>query len=658
MEAAYGATVLLHPFKPQNPVFLTKAKLPVKAKYPSLKKVNCSISSISTNKELVLAEDWPHLLKLSIGSGNFLLGQAIHAFLIKSNSSNDVFQGNNLINFYTKSNELDDARKVFDEIPVRNTITWTTLIKGHLNNGDSESVFRIAHDMYFSGEKFNEHTCSVILQACSEEEDLIRGIEEGRQLHGLAVKYGVVNVTSLGNALITMYGKLGMVEDSERMFHSLSERNLISWTALISGYVRNGCSESAADIFLELFYHGIYCDPSCLVTVLDGCSECRNLDLGVQLHGFVIKSGYLCDANIVTALVDMYSKSDNLKSAKIVFDGFSSKSIALFNAILVGFIKTNRDDDDEDAMVLFRQLRFAGIKPDLVTFSRLLSLSANQACLVKGETLHAYTIKTGFESSLMVSNALITMYAKCGSIEGACQIFDGMHCRDSVSWNAMVSAYSIHGQGKAALRLFKEIKGEGFAVDEFTILAILQACCYTGLWHNGIHIFNEMESSYKINPLIEHYACMVDLLGRAGCLSEAMNLISNSRFRDSPLLWRTLVNVCKLQGDIDFAMLASKNLLDLSPEEAGSFILVSNTYAGSGMLDEALKVRTAMNDLKLSKQAGCSWIEIDNKVHCFVASDKDHPESSEIYAKLDQLMDEIKWKNCDINDPHSIGEIV
>ncbi|TYJ49534.1 hypothetical protein E1A91_A01G140100v1 [Gossypium mustelinum] len=455
-----------------------------------------------------------------------------------------------------------------------------------------------------------------------------------------------------------MYGKLGMVEDSERMFHSLSERNLISWTALISGYVRNGCSGSAADIFLELFYHGIYCDPSCLVTVLDGCSECRNLDLGVQLHGFVIKSGYLCDANIVTALVDMYSKSDNLKSAKIVFDGFSSKSIALFNAILVGFIKTNRDDDDEDAMVLFRQLRFAGIKPDLVTFSRLLSLSANQACLVKGETLHAYTIKTGFESSLMVSNALITMYAKCGSIEGACQIFDGMHCRDSVSWNAMVSAYSIHGQGKAALRLFKEIKGEGFAVDEFTILAILQACCYTGLWHNGIHIFNEMESSYKINPLIEHYACMVDLLGRAGCLSEAMNLISNSRFRDSPLLWRTLVNVCKLQGDIDFAMLASKNLLDLSPEEAGSYILVSNTYAGSGMLDEALKVRTAMNDLKLSKQAGCSWIEIDNKVHCFVASDKDHPESSDIYAKLDQLMDEIKWKNCDINDPHSIGEIV
>ncbi|GMJ11990.1 hypothetical protein like AT2G27610 [Hibiscus trionum] len=756
MEAAYGATALHHPFKPQSPLLLTNAELPFKAKFPTLKRFHCcSLSSISTNKEPVLAEDWPYLLKLSIGSGNFLLGQTIHAFLIKSDSSNDVFQGNNLINFYTKFNEIDDARKLFDEIPVRNTITWTTLIKGHLDNGDSESVFGIAQDMYFSGEKFNEHTCSVILQACTEEEDLIRGqqihgfviksgiegnpfvgtslismyatngflneaekvfnnigfkdvqclnymileygkagfmekafrvfvdmlssdleptdytftnlisacsenlgIEEGKQLHGLAVKYGVVNVTSLGNAFITMYGKLGMVEDSERMFRSLIERTLISWTALISSYVRSGCGEKAVHTFLELLGHGIYCDPGCLVTVLDGCSECKNLDLGVQLHAFVVKVGYLCDVNIVTALVDMYSKSDNLKSAKRVFDGFSGKNIALFNAILVGFIETNRVDVDDDAMFLFRQLRLASIKPDLVTFSRLLSLSANQACLVKGKSLHAFTFKTGIESDLTVSNALITMYAKCGSIEDACQIFDGMNRRDSVSWNAMVSAYSIHGHGKMALQLFEEMKQGGVAVDEITILAVLQACCYTGLWQDGICIFNEMESNHRITPLVEHFACTVDLLGRAGRISEAMNLINSSPFQDSPLLWRTLVNVSKLQRDLDSAVLASKILLNLSPEEAGSYILVSNTYAGSGMLDEAAKVRTTMNELKLSKAAGCSWIEVDNKVHCFVASDKDHPESREIYAKLDQLMDEIRWKNCDANDTHLIGEVV
>ncbi|XWS56266.1 hypothetical protein CRYUN_Cryun09bG0071100 [Craigia yunnanensis] len=244
------------------------------------------------------------------------------------------------------------------------------------------------------------------------------------------------------------------------------------------------------------------------------------------------------------------------------------------------------------------------------------------------------------------------MYAKYGSIEDACQLFNGMNGHDSVSWNAMVSAHSIHGQGKMALLLFEEMKREGFAPDEITILAILQACSYTGLC-----LFNEMESNYGIRSVIEHFACIVDPLGKAGRLPEAMNFI-NSTFPDSPLLWRTLVSVCKLQGDLDFGMLASKNLLGLLPEKAGSYILVSNTCAGSGMLEEAAKVGTDMNDLKLSKVAGCSWIEIDNKVHCFVASSKDHPESREIYAKLDQLMDEIKWKNCEIDDAHLIGEIV
>ncbi|KAK6289716.1 hypothetical protein POUND7_001257 [Theobroma cacao] len=754
MEALFGATAFLPPSKPQHPLLSVKTKPPDKAMYPTLNTVqSCSVSSISNNKELLLSEDWPHLLKLSIGSGNFLLGQAIHAFLVKSNCLYDVFQGNNLINFYAKFKELDGAQKMFDEMPIRNTITWTTLMKGYVDNEDSQSVFRIARKMYFYGEKFNEHTCSVILQACAMVEDLIRGeqihglviksgtdenvcvgtslismysmngflseagkvfdniglkdvqclnymifeygkagcmdkafwvfvdmlssgleptdytftniistcsenvgIEEGRQLHGLAVKYGVVNVTSLGNAVITMYGKLGMIEDAERMFGFLSERNLISWTALISGYVRSGFGEKAIDMFLELLDQGICCDSQCLVIVLDGCSECKNLDLGVQLHGFAIKVGYLCDVNVVTALVDMYAKCENLNSAKTVFDGFSSKNVALFNAILAGFLKTDGDDDDEYAMVLFRQLRLGGMKPDLVTFSRLLSLSANQAFLVNGKSLHAYTIKMGFEAHLAVSNALITMYAKCGSVGDACQMFNGMNGHDLVSWNAMVSAYSIHGQGKKALMLFEEMKREGFTPDEITILALLQACSYTGLWDAGLCLFNEMESKYGIRPAIEHFACMVHLLGRAGRLPEAMHFINSSPFPNSPLLWRTLVNVSKLQGNLDFGMLASEKLLDLSPEEAGSYILVSNMYAGLGMLDEAAKVRTAMKDFKLRKEAGCSWIEINNKFHCFMATGKDHPESREIYAKLDLLMDEMKWNNCNTTDAHLIEE--
>ncbi|KAF2307901.1 hypothetical protein GH714_033272 [Hevea brasiliensis] len=697
-----------------------------------------TISDVFPREDTFLFSDWPELLKISTESRDFLLGQAIHAYLVKSGSQRDPFEGNNLLSLYVKFNRLDLAQRVFDQMNVRNTITWTSLMKGYLEENDFQSVFCIAGDMFEFGEKFNEHTCTVILQACSFSEDKITGeqihcfaiksgfvdnvyvgtsliamytrsgflgdaeklfdstagkdvrclnlmileygragngekaievfinllssgfepndytftniintcngdlgIEEGKQLQGLAFKYGVLNETSVGNAIITMYGKNGMAKAAKRMFSVITERNVISWTALVSGYSSSGYGKKAVDAFMELHYLGVNVDSSLLTIVLDCCSEYSFLELGLQIHGFVIKLGYESDVNIGTALVDLYAKSGNLQSARRVFNVLSIKSTASFNAILAGFMEDS-GNDEQDSMVLFNQLRMAGIKPDLVTFSRLLSLSANQASLQRGRSFHAYGIKTGFEADFSVANAVITMYAKCGSIEDANKIFMAMNEHDFVSWNAMISAYALHGQGQKALLLFEEMKKKEIAPDEITILAILQACTYSGLWQDGICLFNIMEPKYGIKPLLEHYACMVDLLGRAGHLSEAMDIINKSPFSKSTLLWRTLVNVCKLCGDLNFGKLASKHLLDLSPAEAGSYILVSNMYAGEKILDEAAKVRTVMNDLKLSKEVGCSWIEIENKVHHFVASDNNHPRSREIYAVLDLLRDEMK----------------
>ncbi|CAK7342540.1 unnamed protein product [Dovyalis caffra] len=611
---------------------------------------NCAnISFASSSEETLLSGDWPQLLKISIGSGDFLLGKAIHAYLVKSASQNEPFEGNNLISFYAKFNRLDVAQKVFDEMLVRNTITWTSLLRGYIENGDFVSGFGVVCDacseigdvvlgeqihgfvkksgfeenvfvgtslisMYLRNgcfdeaqEVFNGLACKdvrclnfmileygkagyekravgvfiYLISAGLEPTDYnftniisTCNVKEGKQLHGLAVKFGFWLETSVGNAVVTMYGKNGMVEDAERMFSAVNKKNLISWTALISGCTKNGFGEKAIDIFLELCGCGLECDSGLLATILDGCSECKNLELGIQIHGFVIKLGYPCDINIGTALIDLYAKCKNLQSAKTVFNGLSPKSTASFNAILVGFIEN--DGNEEDPMVFLSQVRLAGIKPDPVNFSQLLSLSANRASLVRGRGLHAYSIKTGF---------------------------------------AGLIAKSRDGE-------------ERFAPDEITILIILQACTYSGLLENGICLFYIMEPKYGIQPLLEHYACMVDLLSRAGYLSQAMDIINRSPFSESTLLWRTLVNVCKLHGNLNFGKLASKRLLDLAPDEAGSYILVSNMYAGEAMIDEASKVRTTMKHLKLSKEAGSSWIEIENKVHHFVASGTDHPEKA------------------------------
>lgn len=709
-------------------------------RYPQVR--TAPFSSTST-LSFVFDDDWPQLLKMSINSGDIRLGRAIHASLLKSRSAEDTFRGNNLLNFYSKHGDMLAAQQVFDEMPVRNTITWTSLLKGYLENGDIGSVFRLVCEMHRMGEKLNEHTCSVILQACDSAKDGILGgqihccviktgfednvfvgtslismysktdsfsfaekvftdlsckdvrclnfmileyskagcgekafggfiylmsngfepndytftnmisacndevgVEEGKQLHGLVVKSGLVREISVGNAMITMYGRHGMVEEAKRMFRAMSEPNLISWTALISSYVRRGQGENAVGIFLELLDVGISCDSSCLASVIDGCSESRNLQFGAQLHGFVVKLGHLSDIRVSTGLIDLYAKCGNLKHAMKVFDSLPSKTIASFNAILAGYLYPNTVDE-ENIMFLFSQQRLAGMEPDMVTFSRLLSYSANHACLILGSSLHAYTIKTGFEADPIVCNALITMYAKCGSIGSADKMFKGLSSRDHVSWNAMLSAYALHGQGKTALLLFDEMMREGLPPDDITILVVLQACTYSGLWEHGIHLFNEMERTYGLRPVLEHCACMVDLLGRAGRLPEALNFIKSSHFPDSTLLWRTLVSVSKLTGDSSHSLLASKHLLNLEPEEAGSYILVSNTYASEGMVDEAAKVRTAMSNLSLVKESGRSWIEINGKVHHFVASDINHPRSEEIYAKLDLLTYEMKMKHDD-----------
>ncbi|KAM0981149.1 hypothetical protein ACFX2A_014512 [Malus domestica] len=674
-----------------------------------------------------LFNDWPQLLQLSIGSKNLILGQAIHAFLLKCGCQNVTFQGNNLVNLYSKFKRLDDAHHLFDEMPLRNTITWTSLIKGYSDIGDFESVFHIAHDMFHSNEKFNEHTCSVILEACSSLEDrrsgeqvhgsavksglqknvfaatslvsmyprsgflggaekvfndmdyddvqclnymileygkagcgekaigvfidlLSSGLEpydytftnlisacdgdvgadECLQLHGLAVKYGIMGETSVGNAVITMYGKHRMVEEAGAMFYLLGERNLISWTALLSMYVKNGRDDMALDAFLKILDRGICVDSNCLCTVLDDCSECRNLELGCQIHAFCIKLDFVSCVNVGTALIDMYARCGSLQSARQVFDCLSGKNTTSFNAVLVGFMEPHKDVE-EDSMVLFSQLRSSGINPDFITYSRFLSVAAEEACLERGKSLHACIIKAEFEANFTVANAVITMYAKCGSIEEAYQMFNDMNSCDSVSWNPIISAHALHGEGNKVLSLFKSMKEVGFAPDEITLLATLQACSYAGLWETGLRLFNEMEPKYGTKSGIEHFVCTVDLLGRSGNFSEAIDFINKSPFPDSPLLWRTLVNV-----NLNYGMLASKRLLDLQPEEAG-YILVSNMYARGGVFDEAAKVRTLMNDLKMNKEAGCSWIEVGNRFHYFVASDMDHPKSTEIYAELDLL---------------------
>ncbi|KAF7148361.1 hypothetical protein RHSIM_Rhsim03G0018100 [Rhododendron simsii] len=589
------------------------------------------------------------ILRAVENPNEIIWGEQIHGFAIKSGFFENVFVGTSLMSMYSRSGRLDDAERLFHELTEIDVRCLNLMISEYANAGCGEKALWVFLELLHSGLEPSEYTFSSVISAGNGT----LGLEEGRQLHGLAIKHGLVIKTSVGNAIITMYGRHGLVKDSESMFREMGEWNLVSWTALLSVYVKNGHGHRAFVGFSEMVKRGIKLDSNCLSCVLYGCSECKNLDLGLQIHGLAIKLHMVSCVNVGTALIDLYAKCEKVQSANLFLNSLPVTNTASFNAILTGFTKIE-GEGDEDALHLFNRLRLDRLRPDSVTFSHLLSLSADQACLLRGASLHAYAIKAGFEGDLTVSNSVITMYAKCGRIRDAERMFFDMKEHDSVSWNAIISARSIHGQGTEAVSLFEEMASEGFLPDKITILSVLQACSYSGLWNYGFSLFREMELKYGITPILEHFSCMVDLLGKAGRLSEAMDLMNKSPFSDSPLLWRTLVHACKVRGDLNFGKMASKRLLDLEPKEAGSYMLVSNVYAGEGLFDEASKVRTIMNDLNMYKEAGCSWIEIDNKTHKFVASNKNHPENRDIYAKLDQLR--LEMENMDGDRTNLIWE--
>ncbi|XP_011621447.1 pentatricopeptide repeat-containing protein At3g02330 [Amborella trichopoda] len=564
------------------------------------------------------------------------LGRQLHGLTEKFGFSTNPFVGTSLVAMYSRERYIGDAQKAFEGIAERDARCWNAMIAAYAQNGYEEEAIRAFCDlMQSSGLGFNEYSIGNTISACSGS----RGSCEGKQLHALAIKSGSFSHMCVGNVTISMYVKLGLLRDAEMVFNGMREKNLVSWTALMSGYAQNGDREKALGGFLEMHALDVGFDSSSLTTLLEACcgSGC-----GVQVHALAIKIGYVSDVYVSTALIDMYSKCGKTDSAFLIFNGLSKWNVVSFNAVVADCAR--KESHQEEALVLFNDLRFTDVEPDSVSLSCLMSICANQASIAQGKSFHGCIIKSGLDSEIMVGNSTINMYAKCGSIKDAQRVFEGMERKDLITWNSMISGYALHGQGKEALQSFEELERERIRPDEVTLLVVLQACSHSGLYKDGLHLFKTMAERFEIKPLIEHHASMVDIMGRSGLLPDALSFIERSQFSRFPLLWRTLLSACSIHGDVNLGKIAAEKLLELGPDDSASYILVSNMFSSKRMWGESAQVRTAMNDRKMRKEMGCSWIEVENKVHRFHASGREHPESREIYEKLERLSDVIREK--------------
>lgn len=509
------------------------------------------------------------------------------------------------------------------------------MIRGLVSNDCFDDAIEFYGLMRSEGFLPNNFTFPFVLKACARLLDLQLGVK----IHTLVVKAGFDCDVFVKTSLVYLYAKCGYLEDAHKVFDDIPDKNVVSWTAIISGYIGVGKFREAIDMFRRLLEMNLAPDSFTIVRVLSACTQLGDLNSGEWIHKCIMEMGMVRNVFVGTSLVDMYAKCGNMEKARSVFDGMPEKDIVSWGAMIQGYALNGLP---KEAIDLFLQMQRENVKPDCYTVVGVLSACARLGALELGEWVSGLVDRNEFLYNPVLGTALIDLYAKCGSMSRAWEVFKGMKEKDRVVWNAIISGLAMNGYVKISFGLFGQVEKFGIKPDGNTFIGLLCGCTHAGLVDEGRRYFNSMYRFFSLTPSIEHYGCMVDLLGRAGLLDEAHQLIRNMPMEANAIVWGALLGACRIHRDTQLAELVLKQLIELEPWNSGNYVLLSNIYSANLKWDEAAKVRLSMNEKRIQKPPGCSWIEVDGIVHEFLVGDKYHPLSEKIYAKLDELTKKMK----------------
>jgi len=569
------------------------------------------------------------------------LGSSIHASIIKNfeffgsenraNIQNALFVWNSLLSMYSKCGELSNAVKLFDRMPVKDTISWNSIISGVLRNGEFDTGLGLFKRMRESGfYQFDKATLTTILSACDGPEFCY----VSKMIHGLVILSGHLQEITVGNAMITSYFKCGCFSSGRQVFDEMLERNVITWTAVISGLAQNEFYEESLKHFVEMRCGSVCPNSLTYLSLLMACSGLQALKEGHQIHGILLKLGIQTDFCIESALMDMYSKCGSVEDAWKIFESAAQLDGVTLTVILVGFAQNGFE---EEAIQLFVKIVKAGIEVDPDMVSAFLGAFGVGTSMALGTQIHSFVIKKSFSNNTFVSNGLINMYSKCGDLKDSVKVFSQMPQRNSVSWNSLIAAFARHGDGSKALQMYEEMRLEGIQPTDVTFLSLLHACSHVGLVERGMELLESMAKDHGLRPRSEHYACVVDMLGRAGLLNEAKNFIEGLPENPGIDVWQALLGACSIHGDSEMGKYAADQLFLAAPESPAPYVLLANIYSSERRWKDRARTIKRMKEMGVEKETGLSWIEIEKKVHSFVVGDRMHPQAENIYGVLAEL---------------------
>ncbi|XP_028790729.1 pentatricopeptide repeat-containing protein At3g24000, mitochondrial [Neltuma alba] len=474
-----------------------------------------------------------------------------------------------------------------------------------------------------------------LLKRCTQ----LGRLELGRLVHSHILGSKFRDDIVIQNSVIYMYARCKNLEDARKVFDKMTSKDMVTWTSLITGYAQNERAEDALVLFPQMLRDGLKPNEFTLSSVVKSAALLPSYRDGRQIHACCLKHGCHFNVYVGSSLVDMYARCGYLSEARQIFDKLVNKNEVSWNALIAGYA---RKDEGEEALSLFLKMQREGFKPTEFTYSSLFCSCSALGSLEQGKWLHAHMMKSGRKLVGFAGNTLLHMYAKAGSIEDAEKVFAQLVKVDLVSWNSMLFGYAQHGLGKEAVQEFEEMIRVGFEPNDISFLCVLTACSRAGLLNDGKYYFKLM-NKYKVEPKVSHYVTMVDLLGRAGFLDEAKRFIEEEMpIEPTAAIWGALLGASKMHKNLGMGAYAAERIFELDPSDSGPHILLANMYASAGRWSDAARIRKVMRESGVKKEPACSWVEIGNSVHIFVADDNAHPQKEKIHEMWEELSQKIK----------------
>lgn len=571
------------------------------------------------------------MLNILSGVSEISLLECLHASVIQFGLSSDLNLVNCMLNFYGKCGRVEAARDLFEAMCEKDIVSWNSLISGYIQIGNFKEILQLLKKMRSEGISPDQQTFGTLLMA---PETLQTDVNLGRLIHGQIITCGVKVDAHLATSLVVLYSKYGNVCSAFRIFESVPEKDVILWTSMIACFVQNDSAYNALMTFRHMLDVCITPSTSTIATVLAACAKISSILLGTSVHGYLLRQRISVDIPVQNSLITMYGKSGLLRQSYAIFDNMTEKDIVSWNAIVAAYAQNG---DLWKALCLLNEMRSMLQQPESITIVSLLQACASSGALQQGKWIHNFVIRSFSQPSIMVDTALVDMYSKCGDLKTAHKWFNQMPKHDIVSWSTIITGYGSHGKGEMALKLYSDFLLSGIQPNHVILLSVLFSCSHNGLVSEGLNLFKSMTEDFGIKPELEHRACIVDLLCRAGRLGEAYEFIKTKFSNPTIDVLGILLDACRMKGDAKLGEIVARNIMMLKPVCAENYVQLAHNFASMNRWEGVNDVWIQMKALGLKKLPGWSYIQQQGEITTFFNGQSDHPLNAEMMWVLEIL---------------------